>query len=426
MADEPQVVILGCGFAGQGAALKLKDAPVKITILDQNDYHTFLPLLYQLATDEMGMTEVGFPIRELMHRHDNAVFHQVKVTGIDLANKRVQVEGMEPIAYDYLVVGLGAVVNFFGTPGAAEHAFPLYTLRDAVRLKDHILKTLEAADKNPALIDDGALTFCVVGGGPTGVETSGALAELMHAVAEKDYPNLPIKDKAQIILFEMGPQLLAPFRPRLQSYTKKALEKLGVTVRLGEGVVEITPTHITLKSGEVIKTHTLVWGAGIQANPLAKGLGVEQVKGGRIPVNPDLSLKDHPEVFVVGDIAMITDAKTNVQLPQLGSVAQQAGRQVGENIHRLVKGEPTEPFEYLDKGTMATIGRGAAVVEMPHGTMTGHAAWLAWLGVHAALLSGGEEKSTTIVDWGWNVVTKKRGKRIVLTDEEVEAEAASD
>jgi len=426
MDNEPQVVILGCGFAGQGAVLKLKDAPVKITIIDQNDYHTFQPLLYQLATDEMGPNQVGFPIREIMHRQDNAVFHQAKVTSIDLTNKQVQAAGMEPLGYDYLIIGLGAVVNFFGIKGAQEHAFPLYTLRDAVRLKDHILKTLEATDKNPALIDDGALTFCVVGGGPTGVETSGALAELMHAVAEKDYPNLPIKDKAQIILFEMGPHLLGPFKPKLQNYAKKALEKLGVTVRLGEGVVEIDQTRITLKSGEVIKTHTLVWGAGIQANPLAESLGVEPVKSGRIPVNLDLSLTDHPEVFVIGDIAVITDSKTNEQLPQLGSVAQQAGRHVGENIQRLVKGEKAEPFKYLDKGTMATIGRGAAVVEMPgHGTMTGHAAWLAWLGVHAALLSGGEEKSTTIVDWGWNVLTKKRGKRIVVSDEDVEAESNS-
>jgi NADH:ubiquinone reductase (H+-translocating) len=420
---EPHVLILGCGFAGQGAAIKLKDAPVKITLIDQNDYHTFQPLLYQLATDEMGPTQVGFPIREILHRQDNAVFHQAKVTAIDLVNKRIEAEGLEPITYDYLVVGLGAVVNFFGTKGAPEHAFPLYTLRDAERLKTHILKTLETTDKNPALIEEGALTFCVVGGGPTGVETAGALAELMHAVAEKDYPNLPIKDKAQIVLFEAGPHLLGPFKPKLQDYAKKALEKLGVTVRLGEGVVEITPTSIILKSGEVIKTHTLVWGAGIQANPLAKTLGVEQVKGGRIPVNLDLSLKDHPEVFVVGDSAMITDAKTNEQLPQLGSVAQQAGHHAGENIQRLVKGESTEPFKYLDKGTMATVGRGAAVVQMPgHGTMTGHAAWLAWLSVHAALLSGGEEKTTTVVDWGWNVVTKKRGKRIMVTDEDVEAD----
>ncbi len=423
---EPHVVILGCGFAGLGASQKLKDAPVKITIIDQNNYHTFLPLLYQLATDELSTNEVGFPIREVMHRQDNAIFHQAKVTGVDLANKQVQLEGMEPIPYDYLVVGLGAVVNFFGTKGAQEHAFPLYTLRDALRLKEHILKTLEATDKNPALIDDGTLTFCVVGGGATGVETAGALAELLHAVAEKDYPNLPIKQKGLVILFEMGPHLLAPFKPNLQNYAKKVLEKLGVAVRLGEGVTEIGPTSITLKSGEVVKTHTLVWGAGIQAHPLAKSLGVEQVRGGRIPVNLDLSLKDHPEVFVVGDIALITDAKTNEQLPQLGSVAQQAGRHVGENIHRLVKGEKVEPFKYLDKGTMATVGRGAAVVEMPgHGTMTGHAAWLAWLGVHMALLSGGEEKSTTIVDWGWNIMTKKRGKRIVVTDEDVETESTS-
>jgi NADH dehydrogenase len=422
--DTPRVVILGCGFAGLGAAQKLKDAPVAITLLDQNDYHTFQPLLYQLATDELGTSEVGFPVREIMHRQNNAVFHQVKVTGIDVANRQILVDKMDAIAYDYLVVGLGATVNFYGTKGAEEHAFPMYTLRDALHLKNHILKTLEATDRNPALIDDGALTFCIVGGGPTGVEVAGAMAELLHAVAEKDYPNLPIKKKAQIILFEAGPHLLGAFKQRLQDYSKKKLTEMGVAVRLGEGVTEITANSITLKSGEVIKTHTLVWGAGIQANPIAKSLGVEPVKGGRIAVNPDLSLEGHPEIFVVGDIAMITDSKSNQQLPQLGSVAQQAGRHAGENIAHLVKGEAAKPFEYFDKGFMATIGRGAAVVEMPvRGTMTGHAAWLAWLGVHVMLLSGGEEKTSTMVDWGWNLITKKRGKRIVVSDEDIEAES---
>ncbi|MBK8048238.1 MAG: hypothetical protein IPK16_14625 [Anaerolineales bacterium] len=173
----------------------------------------------------------------------------------------------------------------------------------------------------------------------------------------------------------------------------------------------------------MVKTHA-IWGAGIQANPLAQSFGAELAKG-RVPVNLDLSLKDHPEVFVVGDVAVITDAKTNKQLPQLGSVAQQAGHHAGENITRIVDGQPTRPFEYFDKGTMATIGRGAAVVELPgHGTMTGHAAWLAWLGVHVTLLSGGEEKSSTMVDWGWNILTKKRGKRIVISDEDVAAESA--
>lgn len=419
---EPQVVILGGGFAGLGAAQKLKDAPVQITIIDKNNYHTFQPLLYQLATNELDANQVGFPIREMMHRQDNAVFHQAKIAGVDLDNKQVLLEEMEPISYDYLVVGLGAVVNFFGTKGAEEHAFPLYTMRDALLLKAHLHKVLESVDKNPALIEDGALNFCVVGGGPTGIETAGALSELLHAVLEKDYPNLPIKEKGQVILFEAGPHLLAPFKSKLQKYAKKALEELDVTVRLEEGVAEIGADSITLRSGEVIKTHTLVWGAGIQANSLAANLGVEQVKGGRIPVELDLSVNGRPEVFIVGDIALITDAKTGKPLPQLGSVAQQAGRHAGENIARLVKGKESEPFEYLDKGTMAAIGRGSAVVQLPgHGTMTGHAAWLAWLGVHLALLAGGEEKSATIVDWGWNIVTKKRGKRITLTDEDLEA-----
>ncbi|MCA9951384.1 MAG: NAD(P)/FAD-dependent oxidoreductase [Anaerolineales bacterium] len=420
--SEPHVVIVGGGFAGLGVMQKLTDVPVKITLIDQNNYHTFQPLLYQLATNELDANQVGFPMREMMHRQDNALFHQARVTDIDLDKKAVLLENMEPIVYDYLVVGLGAVVNFYGTKGAEDYAYPLYTMRDALLLKAHINRVLEAVDKNPALIDEGALNFCVVGGGPTGVETAGALSELLHAVADKDYPNLPINEQAQVILFEAGPKLLGPFKPKLQKYAKKALEKLDVTVRLEEGVSEITPTSITLRSGEVVKTHTLVWGAGVQAHPLAKSLGVEQVRGGRIPVELDLSLNGRPEVFVVGDIALITDAKTKKPLPQLGSVAQQAGRHVGKNIERLVGGKPTEPFEYLDKGTMAAIGRGAAVVQMPgHGSMTGHAAWLAWLGVHVALLAGGEEKSSTIVDWGWNILTQKRGKRIMLTDEDFEA-----
>ena len=419
----PRVVILGSGFAGQGAAMKLKDAPVDVTLIDKNDYHTFQPLLYQLATDELGPSEVGYPIRDLIHEQKNLVFHQAPITGVDFAGKQVHVHGMDPIAYDYLVIGLGAVVNFFGTKGAQEHAFPLYTLVDAVRLKKHILELLEAADKNPALIDDGALYFSVVGGGPTGVETAGALAELLHAVAEEDYPNLPIRERAEIHLYEAGPHLLAPFQPRLREYTVNSLQKLGVHVHLGEGVVEITPESIALKSGKTVRTRTLVWGAGIQANPLAGSFGVEQVRGGRIPVALDLSLKDHPEVFVVGDVALITDAKTNQPLPQLGSVAQQAGRHAGENIARIVKGEATKPFEYHDKGTMATIGRGAAVVQLPGDhTMTGRAAWLAWMAVHAALLSGTEQKATTVVDWGWNVATKKRGKRMIVSDEDVESE----
>lgn len=411
--NEPHVVILGAGFAGIGAMKKLKDAPVRVTMLDRNDYHTFQPLLYQLATGELARSEVAFPVREMLHEHPTWQFHQANVTGVDLAQKQVVVEGMEPIAYDYLVVALGAVVNFFNVGGAAEHAFPLYTMHDALRLKTHILQLFETVDKDPTLIEDGALTFCVVGGGPTGVETAGAIAEMLHAELEEDFPNLPVK-RAEVHLYEASPHLLGPFKENLQAYAKKELKEMGVQVHLGEGVVEIEPTRIHLKSGAVVKTHTLVWGAGLTGNPLGAEMETE-LQRGRVPVNLDLSLPGHPEVFVVGDIALITDAKTSKQLPQLGSVAQQAGNQVGENIAHLAKGEATEHFKYLDKGTMATVGHGAAVVQLPDGkTMKGHAAWMAWLGVHLVLLSGGEQRSATIVDWGWNVVTKKRSKRVLV------------
>jgi NADH dehydrogenase len=213
MAEPNHVVILGAGFGGIGALKKLRDADVRITIVDKRDYHTFQPLLYQVATDELGPTEVGFPIRELLHGHKNITYHQAAVKSVDLAQKQVVMDGVAPIPYDYLVLALGAVVNFFHTPGADQYAFPLYTMEDAIRLKEHILKTLEAVDKNPALIDDGALTFCVVGGGPTGVELTGALVELLHTELKKDYPSLPV-DKAQVFLYEHSPNLLGTFAPK--------------------------------------------------------------------------------------------------------------------------------------------------------------------------------------------------------------------
>lgn len=412
MTDQPHVVILGGGFAGLGVMKKLKKARVKVTVIDKNDYHTFLPLLYQVATDELAPTEVGFPLREMLDDLSDGAFHKANVTGIDLANKKVTAEGLEPASYDYLVVGLGAVVNYFGTKGAAENAFHLYNMHDALRLKEHVLGRLEAAGNDPALADDGALTFCVVGGGATGVEISGALAELLHEELKEDYPNLPI-EQAEVHLYEMGPCLLGPFKPELQEYAKKALEERGVRVHLGEGVVEIEPKRVHLKSGGAVKAHTLVWGAGITANPIANSLSEELVKG-RVAVSEDLSLKDHPEVFVIGDIAMVTDSKTGMQLPQLGSVALQAGTHAGDNIARLVKGQKAEPFKYKDKGTMATVGRGAAVVQFHSGrTITGRAAWAAWLGVHLTLLSGGKQKILTFLSWSRDTLTHGRRKRIV-------------
>jgi NADH dehydrogenase len=425
MPDHPHVVILGAGFGGVGALKRLRDADVRITLVSNQDYQTFQPLLYQVATAELAPTQVAFPVRELLHGHHNVTFHQSTVRGIDLAKKQVTADGIVPLTYDYLVLALGAVVNFFGTPGADQYALPLYTMDDAIRVKDHILKTLEATDKNPALIDDGALTFCIVGGGPTGVELAGALADLLSANLTKDYPNLPV-NRAKIILYELSPHLLGAFKPRLQAYARKELEARGVEVRAGTGVSRVGPASIELSTGETVKTHTLVWAGGLRANPVVDSLGVATVHGGRIPVGPDLQVTGHPGVFAVGDIAAMTDGKTGKVLPGLGAVALQAGRHIGETLKRLVAGRPAEPFAYHDKGTMAQVGRGAAVVELPWGgTLTGHLAWLAWLGVHLALLNGSEEKLSTFVDWGWSLLTHQRGKRMILGDEDSEPVAGA-
>jgi NADH:ubiquinone reductase (H+-translocating) len=419
MAEQKHVVILGAGFGGIGALKKLRDADVRVTIVDKRDYHTFQPLLYQVATDELGPTEVAFPIRELLHGHKNITYHQAVVKSVDLAKEQVVMEGADPIPYDYLVLALGAMVNFFRTPGADQYAFPLYTMEDAIRLKEHILKIFEAVDKNPELLDDGALNFCVVGGGATGVELAGALVELYRAELKEDYPNLPVDD-GQVLLYEHSPQLLGTFAPKLESYARKALEERGVKVHTGTGVAKIGPASIDLSTGATVKTHTTVWAAGLQASPIVSSLGVELVHGGRIPVGPDLQVKGHPGVFAIGDIAAMTDGKTGQVLPGLGATALQAGRHVGETIKCLLDGKQPKPFEYFNKGMMAQVGRGAAVVELPTGgRMTGHLAWLAWLGVHLALLNGAEEKAGVIVDWGWNLLTHKRGKRIILSDEDV-------
>jgi NADH dehydrogenase len=417
MAEIPHVIILGGGFGGIGALKKLRDANVRITLIDKHNYHTFQPLLYQVATDELTPEEVGFPIRELMRHHQNIAFHQALVTSIDPMKREVATDSVGSLKYDYLILALGAVVNFFQTPGAEQYALPLYTMNDAIRLKEHILKTFEAADKNPALIDEGALNFCVVGGGSTGVEVSGALAELLRTDIQRDYPNLPV-EASQVFLFEGLPHLLPPFKPKLQNYARQALEERGVKVHTGVGVREVGPTSIELANGETIKTHTLVWAAGLKANPIVHSLGVELVHGGRVPVGSDLQMKDHPNVFAIGDIAVMTDGKTGQPLPGLAATALQAGHHAGETIKRLVAGNPPEPFKYFDKGTMAQVGHGAAVTELPSGqTLTGGLAWLAWLGVHLALLNGAEERISTFVDWGWNIVTREHSKRLILSDE---------
>jgi NADH:quinone reductase (non-electrogenic) len=418
MADaRPRVLILGGGFAGVGAAQKLEDADADVVLVDRHNYHTFQPLLYQLASGLIEQTAVGHSLRDLLARHDNTTVHQATVTAVDLDAREVRFDELEPITYDYLVFGLGAEVNFFGTEGAAEHAFPMYTLPHAVRLKDHLLERWEAGDRDPSLVEDGVLNIVIVGGGPTGVETAGAIAELYRANLAKDYPKLP-QDQARVILVEAGPELFSMFKPNLREYTTKALTDRTVEVMTGAMVSSVSPTRVKLKSGEELSAHTLVWGAGLQGNPLVQTLGLELQRGNRIGVGPDLTLPDHPEVYALGDVAAIVDAKTQQVLPQLGSVALQSGEHAGETIARRIAGKDTKPFKYKDKGSMAAIGRGAAVVQMLGGrTMTGKKAQAAWGAVHLALLPTNEDRAKAVVDWAGATFTHQRVGRITVEGE---------
>jgi len=416
MSNYPHVVIVGAGFGGLGVAEQLAHVPVAVTLIDRHNYHTFQPLLYQVATSLLNAEDVGASVRSLFRHQENVNFRLGAVTGIDLAMRKIQMDDGDEITFDYLVLAGGATVNYFGTPGASEHGFPLYTLMNAVKLRNQVMQQFEAANRDPAMIDDGALTFVVVGAGPTGVETAGALSDLFYNLLPQDYHQLAT-EKARIIVVEMGHEVLATFQENLRAYARKELEERGVELRLGEAVAEVGPTSVKLKSGEEIKAHTLVWAAGVQASPLAHMLGMPQGRGGRVKLNPDLSVPDHPDVFVVGDMGEV--ASEGKVLPQLGSVAMQSGEHVGKQIARRIMGGETQPFKYWDKGFMATIGRGSAVVEFPNKrTLHGPLAYFAWLGVHLALLSGMRNRIETLWNWGWSALTHDRAARIIITEDE--------
>ncbi len=415
--SRPRVLILGGGFAGVGAAQKLAAADAEVVLVDRHDYHTFQPLLYQLATGLLETTAVGHSLRDLLSGHENTTVHQAFVTAVSLDGREVEFDGLDPITYDYLVFGVGAEVNFFGTDGAAEHAFPMYTLPHAVRLKHHLLERWEAADRDPALVEDGALNVVVVGGGPTGVETAGAVVELYRGELERDFPTRTRAD-ASVTLVEGGPELFAMFKPKLRRYATNALTERTVEVKTDARVASVSPTRVTLQSGEELKAHTLIWGAGLQGNHLVQGLGIDLQRGNRIGVGPDLALPGHPEVYVVGDVAAVVDQETKQVLPQLGSVALQSGEHVGKTIARRIAGKETKSFRYHDKGTMATIGRGAAVAQTLRGrTMTGRKAQLAWGAVHLALLPTNEDRAKAVVDWAGAALTHQRSGRITVDSE---------
>jgi NADH dehydrogenase len=412
MKARPHVVVVGAGFGGLSAARGLRHVDVDVTIVDRHNYHTFLPLLYQVATAGLNAADVAHAVRGIFQNQPNVRFRQANVESADWGRGVLRLDDGE-LPFDYLVLAAGASPSWFGIPGAQEHGFPLYSLTDAIRLRNHILARFEAADADPALADDGALTFVIAGGGPTGVEVAGALTELIAMVLRKDFRSLDV-GKARVILVELVDHVLPPFKEPSQRHARTELERRHVELRLGDAVEEVTSTSVRLRSGEVLPAHTLVWAAGVQASPLARALELPLGRGGRIVVGPDLSVEGHPNVFAIGDVAQITDARRGV-LPQLAPVAMQSGRHAAREIERRLTGRAGRPFSYFDRGTMATIGRRSAVAELPFGiNLSGTPAWVAWLGLHLVYLIGFRNRASVLVNWAWNYVTWDRGPRLIL------------
>lgn len=413
MAVIPKVVVVGAGFGGVEVARRLRDVPVDVTLVDRSNFHTFQPLLYQVATAGLNAADIAYAVRGLFHGQRNVRFRQAAVVGVDWDDRVVHLDGQPDLPFDHLVVAAGATVTHFGTPGAAEHGFPLYTLEDAVTLRNHVISRFEAADADPTELERGGLTFVVVGGGPTGVETAGALAELFAMVFRKDYPGLAVS-RARVVLVEMQDHLLGPFTAPSRRHALESLRARGVEVRLGTKVASVSPAAVTFGDGEVLPCQTLVWAAGVQANPLAAALGVPQDRGGRVVVGADLAIPGHPGGWAIGDVAAARDRRGEL-LPQLAPVAMQSGRHVARQIARLLDGRTTDPFRYVDKGTMATIGRRAAVAELPGRIrLSGAPAWLAWLGLHIVLLVGKRNRASVLLNWAWNYLTWDRGPRLIL------------
>ncbi len=409
------VVIVGGGFAGLGCAQQLaKHDQVRVTLIDRNNYHQFQPMLYQVATSQVAPSDIAHSLRDVFADTENVDIKLAEISSVDTETKTVRATGGEEWSGDVLVLAAGSQPNFFGTPGASEHSFPLYSLDDATRLRSRILGLFEHVDRDPALVDRGALNFVIVGGGPTGVEVAGAIADMLAITIPAEYRNLDA-GASHIHLIDYGGALLAPFSDEAHAYVANVMKDKGVEVQLGTGVKEVASGHALLSDSSVIATRCVIWGGGITAAAVAADCGLAQGKGGRVDVEPDLTLKGDPGVYVVGDIANIQDQGSGEPLPQLGSVALQSGAWAAENILAEFEGKPRKPFAYHDKGIMAMIGRGAAIAEVGkrHHEVHGELAHMAWLGVHASLMTGTRAKIEAIIDWSWDRFTKTGGPHVL-------------
>ncbi|GIU92338.1 MAG: pyridine nucleotide-disulfide oxidoreductase [Acidimicrobiia bacterium] len=405
----PRVVVVGAGFAGLSAAKALAPHPVDVTLIDRHNHHTFFPLLYQVAAAELQPGDVAYPIRAIVRRMGNVDFRMGTVRRVDPGGRRIDVDG-NWMPYDHLILAVGSVTNWFGIPGAEEHAWPLRTLDQAVALRNHILRCFERSTWNVAR-RTADRTVVVVGGGPTGVELAGALAELIRGPLGGDIPGL---DDARVILLEAGGDLLPTYPPRLRSYALTRLRRMGVEVRVDSPVAEVSEHGARLETGGTVEASTVVWTAGVGGPPDLAVWGLPTGRGGRVEVRPDLSVVGAEGVWVVGDAAL----PVGVDAPMVAPNAQQQGSRVAENVMRTLQGLPTVPYRYRDLGQMAVIGRNAAVVDLfGRIRLRGFLAWTIWLGLHLLKLVGFRNRLAAMISWAGDYLVGDRAARLIIPSE---------
>ena len=429
----PHVVVLGGGFGGLAAVRALAHAPVRVTLVDRTNHHVFQPLLYQVATANLAPSDIATPLRHILRDQCNATVLLVEATGIDIAARRVALaDGGAPLAYDYLVVATGSRHAYFGHEAWEPHAPGLKTLDDAVEMRRRLLATFERAELEPdAARATALLTFVVVGGGPTGVELAGMIPEIAHGTLRGQFRRIDPR-RARVVLVEAGPRLLPAFPAPLGERARRDLEDVGVDVRVSAAVTDVTADGVTVRTAggaeDRIATQTALWAAGNQANPLgavlSRDAGILADRAGRVPVAPDLSLPGHPEVFVVGDLALVPwqGNASGRPVPAVAPAAMQQGRAAAANVARLVAGRPTRPFAYVDKGELATIGKHRAVASFLGGRLrvAGAAAWWFWLALHLAYLIGFRNRLSVLLQWSYAYLFGGRGARLILGERRAE------
>ena len=396
----PHVVIVGAGFGGLETAQRLRNAPVQITLIDRQNYHLFQPLLYQVAIAGLVPSQIAYPLRTIFRKQKNLTFQMGEVTSIDFEGRYIRSNG-SVIAYDYLVLSVGGQTNFFGLGGVEENGFQLKSIENAISTRNHLLRMLERASREPDPdIRKALLTFAVVGGGPTGVETAGALVELITHVMAKDYPQMDLSE-VRVLLIEALDSVMLAYPDELRKATMNLLKNRGVEVLLNTRLTDYNGRRITLADGGYVDAYTLIWTAGVRAAEIADRLGVRQASGGRVRVEPTLQLPQHPEVFVIGDAAYVEDSKGQ-PLPMLATVAQQQAKVAARNLQKILSGESPQPFQYEDPGLLATIGRNAAVARIWGLSFSGFIAWLIWVALHIYRLIGFRNRLVVLINWAWD------------------------